>query len=120
LCRRRRSRLVRGGRPGNPLLPRVRSRPSLPLGTPARGGGRLGNGTEDNFNLDVVHVLIRKVDDLVKPFLPDVRLGLSKRQVLPLDHLAPYRPFTQAVPLDAFLQRNIKQENHASNLISLG
>jgi hypothetical protein len=78
----------------------------------------LGNRTEDDFNLDVVHVHISKVEDLVKSFPPNVRLSLSKRQILPLDHLAPYRPFTRAVPLDTFLQRNIKEEDHAGNLIS--
>ena len=111
---------MRGGRPSGLLLPRARSRSGLPLGTPAWGcRGGLGNGTEDNFNLDVVHVLVSKVDDLVKSFLPNVCLGLCKRQILPLDHLAPYRPFTRAVPLDTFFQRNIKEKDHGGNLIAL-
>jgi hypothetical protein len=62
------------------------------LRTAARRFGKLRNGAKDNLNLDFVKVVIGKVDDLVKSFLADVRLGLFKSQVLPLDHRTPHRP----------------------------
>jgi hypothetical protein len=74
------------------------------LRSPARRHGGLRNGTEDNLNLDLIHVLIANFDDLVKSFLPDVRFGLIKSQVMTLNHRAPYRPLPQPVTLDAFLQ----------------
>jgi len=88
----------------------------LTLRTPAWHPRRLRNGAKDNLNLDVVHVILAQLDDLVKSFLPNVRLGLPKSQVLALDHRTPYRPRARSVTLDTFLQRNIKNENHARNL----
>jgi hypothetical protein len=82
----------------------------------ARGHGGLRNRTKDNLDLDLIQVLIAKFDDLVKSFLPDVRLGLVKSLVMTLDHGTPYRPLPQPVPLDTFLERNIKKEDHAGNL----
>jgi hypothetical protein len=89
------------------------------LRTPARRPRRLRNGAEDNLNLDLVQLLIAKFDDLVKSFLPEVRLGLAKRQVLTFDHRASYRPLPPSVTLDTFLEWNIKKEDHAGNLKSL-
>jgi hypothetical protein len=54
--------------------------------------------------LDLIQVLIAKFDDLVKPFLPDVRLGLIKSQVVTLDHRTPHRPLPQPVALDTLLE----------------
>jgi hypothetical protein len=86
------------------------------LRTPARGRGGLRNGTKDNLDLDFIQVLIAKFDDLVKSFLPDVRLGLIKSQVMTLNHGTPYRPLPQPVALDTLLEWNIKKEDHAGNL----
>jgi hypothetical protein len=86
------------------------------LRTPARHPRRLRNGAKDNLNLNLVHVFLAKFDDLVKSFLPNVRLGLPKSQVLALDHSTSYRPRARSVTLDTFLERNIKKENHARNL----
>jgi hypothetical protein len=86
------------------------------LRTPGRRHGRLRNGAKDDFNLDFVEILLAKFDDLVKSFLPDVRLGLPKSQVVTLDHGTSYRPLPQSVMLDTFLERNIKKEDHAGNL----
>jgi hypothetical protein len=86
------------------------------LRTPGRRHGRLRNGAKDDFNLDFVQILLVKFDDLVKSFLPDVRLGLPKSQVVTLDHGTSYRPLPQSVMLDTFLERNIKKEDHAGNL----
>ncbi len=93
--------------------------PGLPLRTPARCPGRLRNGAKDNLNLGFVQVLVANFDDLVKSFLPDVRLGLIKSQVLTLDNGSPYRSLPRLVALDAFLERNIKKEHHAGNPKSL-
>jgi hypothetical protein len=62
------------------------------LRTPARRFRKLRNGAKDNLNLDFFKVVIGKVDDLVKSFLADVRLGLTKSLVLPLDRRTPHRP----------------------------
>jgi hypothetical protein len=86
------------------------------LRTPARRHGRLRDGAKDNLNLDFVQVLLAKLDDLVKSFLPDVRLGLPKSQVMTLDHRTSYRPLPQSVTLDTFLEWNIKKEDYAGNL----
>jgi hypothetical protein len=86
------------------------------LRAPTRSRGRLRNGTEDNFNLDLVRVVITQLDDLVKSFLLDVRLGLIKSLVVTLDHRTPYRPLPQAVTLDTFLEWNIKKEDYAGNM----
>jgi hypothetical protein len=86
------------------------------LRTPARRPGRLRNWAKDNLNLDFVQVLLAQFDDLVKSFLPDVRLGLPKSQVVTFDHRTSYRPLPQSVALDTFLQWNIKKEDHAGNL----
>jgi hypothetical protein len=86
------------------------------LRTPARHPSRLRNGAKDNLNLDSVQVLLAKFDDLVKSFLPDVHLGLSKSLVVTLDHRASYRPVPQSVTLDTLLDWNIKKEDHAGNL----
>jgi hypothetical protein len=91
----------------------------FPLRTPARRDGRLRNGAKDNLNLHFVQVLISKFDDPVKSFLPDVRLGLPKSQVLTLDHRTSYCPLPRSVALDTFLEWNIKKEDHAGNLKSL-
>jgi hypothetical protein len=74
------------------------------LRTPGRGPGGLRNGTKNNLDLDLIQVLIAKFDDLVKSFLPDVRLGLIKSQVMTLDHRTPYRPLPQPVALDTLLE----------------
>jgi hypothetical protein len=74
------------------------------LRTPPRRPRRLRNGAKDNLNLDFVQVLIAQFDDLVKSFLPDVRLGLPKSQVLALDYRTPYRPLPQSVTLDTILE----------------
>jgi len=86
------------------------------LRTPGRHPRRLPNGAKDNLNLDLVHLCIAQLDNLVKSLLPNVRLGLPKSQVLTLDHRASNRPGTRSVTLDAFLERNIKKENRARNL----
>jgi hypothetical protein len=86
------------------------------LRTPAGRRGRLRNGAKDNLNLDFVQLLLAKFDDLVKPFLPDVRLGLTESQVVTLDHGTSYRPLPQSVMLDTFLEGNIKKEDYAGNL----
>jgi hypothetical protein len=86
------------------------------LRTPARHPRSLRNGTKDNLNLNLVQVFVAQFDDLVKSFLPNVRLGLPKSQVLALDHRTSYRPLARSVTLDTFLERNIKKENHARNL----
>jgi hypothetical protein len=86
------------------------------LRTPTRSHGRLWDRTEDNLNLDLVRVLVAKLDDLVKSFLPDVRLGLIESQVVTLDHRGPHRPLAQSVTLDAFLERNVKKEDYAGNM----
>jgi hypothetical protein len=83
---------------------------------PTRRPGRLRHGAKDNLNLDFVQVLLAQFDDLVKSFLPDVRLGLPKSLVVSLDHRASYRPVPQPVTLDTFLEWNIKKEDHAGNL----
>jgi hypothetical protein len=88
----------------------------FPLRTPARPPRRLRNGAKDNLNLHFVQILIAQFDDLVKSFLSEVRLGLPKSQVLPLDHRTPYRPLPRPVTLDTFLQWNVKKEDHARNL----
>jgi hypothetical protein len=75
----------------------------------------LRNGAKDDLNLEFVQILVTNFDDLVKPFLPDVHLSLRKGQVLTLDHRASYRSLPRLVTLDAFLEWNIKQEDHAGN-----
>jgi hypothetical protein len=87
----------------------------FPLRTPARSPSRLRNGAKDNLNLDFVQVLIGKFDDLVKSFLPDVRLGLPKSQILTLDHRTSYGPLPRSVTLDTFLEWDLKKEDHAGN-----
>ena len=116
---RRRFLLPESRPPSGSLLPRVRSMPGLPLRTPTGRQGRLRNGAKDNLNLDFVQVLIAKFDDLVKSFLPDVRLGLIKSQIVALDNGTPYRSLPRSVTLDTFLERNIKKEHHAGNPKSL-
>jgi hypothetical protein len=86
----------------------------------ARRHRRLRNGAKDNLNLNLVHLFVAQFDDLVKPFLPNVRLCLPKSQVLALDYGTSYRPRARAVTLDTFLERNIKKENHAGNLKPFG
>jgi hypothetical protein len=98
------------------LLPRSGSRPGFPLRTPPRGQGRLRNGTKDNLNLNFVQVIIAKFDDLVESFLPDIRLSLTKSQIVTLDHRTPYRPLPRPVTLDTFLEWNIEKEDHAGDL----
>jgi hypothetical protein len=80
------------------------------------GWGSLGNRTKDNLNLNFVQVAVTKFNNLVKALLPDVRLGLSKSQVVPLDYGAADRPFPQPIALDTFLQRHVKKEDHRRNL----
>jgi len=113
---RRRLRLTDGRLPSSSLLPGARSTAGFALRTPARHPRRLRNGAKDNLNLNLVHVFVAQFDDLVKSFLPNVRLSLPKSQVLTLDHRTPYRPLARSVTLDTFLERNIKKENHARNL----
>jgi hypothetical protein len=86
------------------------------LRTPPRHTRRLRNGAKDNLNLSLVQVFVAQFDNLVKCFLPNVRLSLPKSQVLTLDHRTPYRPRARSVTLHTFLERNIKKENHARNL----
>jgi hypothetical protein len=86
------------------------------LGTPARRHGRLRDGAKNNLNLDFVQILLAKFDDLVKSFLPNFRFGLSKSQVVTLDHRTSYCPLPHSVTLDTFLEWNIKKEDHAGNL----
>jgi hypothetical protein len=74
------------------------------LRTPGRGPGGLRNGTKDDLNLDLIQILIAKFDDLVKSFLPDVRLGLIKSLVVTLDHGTPHRPLPQPVSFDTLLE----------------
>jgi len=69
--------------------------------------------------LGFVQVLVANLDDLVKSFLPDVRLGLIKSQILTLDNGTPYRSLPRLVALDTFLERNIKKEHRAGNPKSL-
>ena len=113
---RRRLRLTDGRLPPSSLLPGTRSTAGFAFRTPGRRPRRLRNGAKDNLNLNLVHLFVAQFDDLAKPFLPNVRLGLPKGQVLALDHRAPYRPLAGEVTLDTFLERNIKKENHARNL----
>jgi len=84
--------------------------------TPGRRHRRLRNGSKDNLNLDFVHVFVGQFEDLVKSFLPNVRLSLCKSQVLALDYRTAYRPRARAIALDTFFERNIKKENYAGNL----
>jgi len=77
----------------------------------------LRNGAKDNLNLDLLQVAFTQLNDLVESFLVNFRLGLSERQIVALDHRAAYRPFPRAVPLDTFLERNIKKEDNAGDLI---
>jgi hypothetical protein len=86
------------------------------LRTPARRRRRLRNGAKDNLNLDFVQVLLAQFDDLIKSFLPDVRLGLAKSQVVTLDYRTSYSSVPRSVTLDTFLEWNIKEEDHAGNL----
>jgi hypothetical protein len=86
------------------------------LRTPARRPRRLRNGAKDNLNLNLVHIFVAQFDDLVKSFLPNVRLGLPKSHVLALDHSTSYRPRARSVTLDTFFERNIEKENCARNL----
>src|SRR5208337_1783309 len=113
---RRRLRLTDGRPPSSSLLPGARRVAGLTLRTAPWHPRRLRNGAKDNLNLDIVHVFLAQLDDLVKSFLPNIGLGLPKSQVLALDHRTPYRPRTRPVTLDTFLQRNIKKKNHARNL----
>ena len=113
---RRRPRLTDGRPPSSSLLPGARRMAGFALRTPARHPRRLRNGAKDNLNLNLVHVFVAQFDDLVKSFLPNVRPGLPKSQVLALDHRTSYRPRARSVTLDTFLERNIKKENHARNL----
>jgi hypothetical protein len=76
----------------------------FPLRMPARRRSRLRNGAKDNLNLDLVHILFAQFDDLVKPFLPDLRFGLPESQVLALDYRTSYRPLPRSVTLDTFLE----------------
>jgi hypothetical protein len=98
------------------LLPRAKRRAGFALRTPVRHHRRLRNGAKDNLNLNLVHFFVAQFDDLVKTFLPDVRLRLPKSQVLALDYGTAHRPRSRPVTLDTFLQRNIEKENHAGNL----
>jgi hypothetical protein len=86
------------------------------LRTPGWHSRGLRNGAKDNLNLDLVHDFVAQFDDFVKSFPANVRFSLLKSQVLALDHRTPHRPLARSVTLDAFLERNIKQENHAGNL----
>jgi len=76
----------------------------------------LRNGSEDNLNLDFFQISVTKFDYLVKALLPDVRLGLSKSQVVPLDHRTADRPFPLPIALDTLLQGHVEKEDHARNL----
>jgi hypothetical protein len=89
------------------------------LRTPAWHSRRLRNGAKDNLNLDLVHDFVAQFDYFVKPLPANIRLSLLKSQVLALDHRTPHHPLARSVTLDAFLERNIEQENHAGNLKSL-
>jgi len=80
----------------------------------------LRNGTEDNLNLNFVQIAVTKLNDLVKAFLPDVRLGLPKSQVVTLDYGSADRPFPLPIALDTGLQRDVKKEDHGRNLKPLG
>jgi len=108
--------LVRTLRLWGPCLPGSRSWPAFRLGASPLDRGWLGNGTEDNFNLNFVQVAVTKLNNLVKAFLPNVRLGLAKSQVVTLDYRSADRPFSQAIALDTFLQRHVKQEDCTRNL----
>jgi len=88
--------------------------------TPGRNRRGLRNGAKDNLNLDFVHVFVAQFDDLLKSFLPNLRLSLSKSQVLALDDRTSYRPGPRVITLDTFLERNIKKDDHAGNLKPLG
>jgi len=105
-----------GRPPSSSLLPGAGGMVGLTLRTPARHPRRLRNGAKDNLNLDLVHIFVAQFDDLVKSFLPNVRLGLPKSQVLALDHRTSHCPRPRSVTLDTFLERNIEKENHARNL----
>jgi len=72
------------------------------------GGRRLGDRTEDNLNLNFVQIAVTKFDNLVKALLPDVRLGLSESQVVPLDHRTADRPFPLPIALDTLLQGHVE------------
>src|SRR5208337_364632 len=113
---RRRLRLMDGRPPASSLLPGAGRMAGLTLRTPGRHPRRLRNGAKDNLNLNLVHIFVAQFNDLVKSFLPNVRLGLPKSQMLALDHRTSYRPRARSVTLDTFLERNIKKENHARNL----
>ena len=80
------------------------------------GWGSLGNRTKDNLNLNFVQVVVTKFSNLVKALLPDVRPGLPKSQIVPLDYRSADRPFPQPIALDTFLQRHVKKEDHTRNL----
>lgn len=103
-----------------PLLPRPRSGPAFRLRTPPRRHGRLGNWAEDNLNLNVIQITITKFNNLLEAFLPDVRLGLAKRQIVALDHRGADRPLPQTVTLDTLLERHIEKKDHAGDMESLG
>jgi hypothetical protein len=77
---------------------------------------RLRNGTEDNLNLNFVQIAVTKFNYLVKAFMPNVRLGLPKSQVVTLDYGSADRPFPQPIALDAGLQRDVKKADHRRNL----
>jgi len=61
-------------------------------------------------------MFITKLDDLVKPLLSNLRLGLLKSPVLALDHRTPHDSLPRLVTLHALFQRNIKKEDDAWNL----
>jgi hypothetical protein len=86
------------------------------LGASPLRWSRLRNGTEDYLDLNFVQIAVTKFNDLVKTFLPNVRLGLPKSQVVTLDYGSPDRPFPQPIALDTGLQRDVEEEDHRRNL----
>jgi hypothetical protein len=80
-----------------------------------RSGSR--HRTKDDLNPHLVQVFIQQVDDLFESFLANRGLGLSKKLVLPLNHGTPHCPFARLVPFQAFLQRDVEEQDDARHLI---
>jgi hypothetical protein len=70
--------------------------------------GSRGNRAKNNFDLDLVQVVVCQFDDLVEAFLADVHFGLLERLMLALDDGLTHSSLTGLVSLDTFLEGHAK------------
>ena len=78
------------------------------------------DGTEQDFNLDLIRSFVGYFDDLVESFLTECCFGLFKGPVVALDDCPPHRTLAILVALHASFECNIKKQQSRWHLVLPG